>query len=226
VQQLGEVAIEKNVILAKRWNCWNASPRHATHKTKRVALHKPITLTDFLAWEERQDLRYEFDGFEPVAMTGGTIAHHQITFDLRVALAARLAGKRCRPLGPNVKIIADGRARYPDAIVVCRPVSPAATIADDPVVVFEVLSAGSGETDLIDKNREYRATPSIQRYVVLQQTHKAAIVFVRREAGWLSEIVSGDDASLDLPEIGIAVPLHEIYANAGLSEAPQDGTAG
>jgi len=195
------------------------------HADMSVALHKPMTLAEFLAWEERQELRYEYDGFEPVAMTGGTIAHDQITFDLRTALTARLAGTRCRPLGPNVKIIADGRARYPDAIVVCRPVSPTATVAGDPVVVFEVLSEGSSETDLIDKNREYRATPSIQRYVVLQQTHKAAIVFVRREDGWLSEIVSGDDASLDLPEIGIAVPLHEVYANSGLSEVPPAGTA-
>jgi len=190
-----------------------------------VALHKPVTLPEFLAWEERQDLRYEFDGFAPVAMTGGTIARDQITFDLRTALVARLAGSPCRPLGPNVKIIADGRVRYPHAIVVCRPVSPAATIASDPVVVFEVLSEGSSQTDLIDKNREYRATPSIKRYVILQQTHRAAIVFVRREDGWLSEIVSGDDASLDLPEIGIVVPLHEIYANAGLSDVPHESVA-
>ncbi len=138
--------------------------------------------------------------------------------------AARLAEKPCRPLGPNVKIIADGRARYPDAIVVCRAVSPTATIADDPVIVFEVRSEASSETDLIDKNREYRATPSIQRHVVLQQTHKAATVFVRRQDGWLSEIVSGDDARLDLPEIRIAVPLHEVYANARLSEVLQEGT--
>ena len=140
--------------------------------------------------------------------------------------AARLARKPCRPLGPNVNFIADGRARYPDAIVVCRPVSPTATatVADDPVVVFEVLSEGSSEIDLIDKNREYRATPSIQRYVVLQQMHKAAIVFVRRQDGWLSEIVSADDARLNLPEIGIAVPLHEVYAKTGLREAPQEAT--
>ena len=186
-----------------------------------VALHKPMTLAEFLAWEERQELRYEFDGFEPVGMTGGTIAHDQITFDLRTALATRLAGKPCRPLGPNVKVIVGGRIRYPDALVVCRPVSPTATIAEDPVVVFEVLSDGTSKTDVIDKNQEYRATPSIQRYVILQQTHKAAIVFVRRADGWLSEIVSGDEATLDLPEIGIAVPLHEVYANAGLAEEAQ-----
>jgi len=187
-----------------------------------IAVHKPVTLAEFLAWEERQELRYEFDGLEAVAMTGGTIAHDQINFDLRTALAARLARNPCRALGPNVKIIADGRAHYPDAIVVCRPVSPTATIVADPVIVFEVLSEGSSQTDLIDKNREYRATPSIQRYVVPQQTHKAAIVFVRREDGWLSEIVSGDDASLALPEIGILVPLHEVYLNSGLPDVAQE----
>jgi Uma2 family endonuclease len=184
-----------------------------------AALETPMTLAEFLAWEGRQELRYEFDGVEPLAMTDGTIAHDQITFDLRAALAARLAGKRCRPLGPNVKIIVAGRARYPDAFVVCQPVSPTATIAPDPVVVFEVLSEGSAETDMIDKKREYRASHSIRRYVVLQQTHQAAVVFVRQEQGWLSEIISGDAAILDLPEIEIAMPLHEVYANAGLDRA-------
>jgi Uma2 family endonuclease len=184
-----------------------------------------MTLAEFLAWEERQELRYEFDGFEPIEMAGATIAHAQITFELRKALDARLAGKPCQPLGPNVKIIVDGRTRYPDAFVVCQPVDPTATIAGDPVVVFEVLSEGSSETDLIDKNREYRATPSIQRYVVLQQTHMGAIVFARRQDGWLSEIVSGDGAILDLPEIGIAVPLHEVYANSGLPEVSREPTA-
>jgi Uma2 family endonuclease len=190
-----------------------------------IAYQSPMTLAEFLAWEERQDLRFEFDGSEPVAMTGGTVAHDQITFNLRKALDARLAGKPCRPLGPNIKIIVDGRTRYPDAFVVCQPVAPTATIAGDPVVVFEVLSEGSSETDLIDKNREYRATPSIQRYVVLQQTHRAAIVFVRREDGWLSEIVSGDEANLEMPEIGVIVPLHEIYVNSWLPEAPGDTAA-
>jgi Uma2 family endonuclease len=178
----------------------------------------PMTLAQFLAWEERQELRYEFDGFQPLAMTGGTVAHDQITFNLRKALDARLAGMPCRPLGPNIKIIVDGRARYPDAIVVCLPVSPDASVVDDPVIVFEVLSDGTSKTDLIDKNREYRATPSIQRYVILHQTHRAASVFVRREADWLSEVVVGDNAFLHLPEVGIDIPLDEIYSNAWLAD--------
>jgi len=36
-----------------------------------VVTRKSMTVEAFLAWEERQELRYAFDGFEPVAMTGG-----------------------------------------------------------------------------------------------------------------------------------------------------------
>jgi len=31
-----------------------------------------MSLAEFLAWEERQERRYEFDGFQPLTMTGGT----------------------------------------------------------------------------------------------------------------------------------------------------------
>ena len=86
---------------------------------------------------------------------------------------------------------------------------------DASVIVFEVLSDSTSQTGRIDKNREYRATPSI----VLQQTRMVAIVFHRRGQDCLSEIVSGPDATLDLPEIGIEVPLREVYVNVGLSEA-------
>jgi len=78
-----------------------------------VALRKPMTLTEFLAWEERQELRYEFDGFQPVAMTGGTLAHDLITFNVRKSLDTRLAGQPCRPWGPNVKILTPGRHAIP-----------------------------------------------------------------------------------------------------------------
>ncbi len=55
-----------------------------------------------------------------------------------------------------------------------------AKVVADPIVVFEVLSPGSLHDDLIVKNAEYRATPSIQRYGVLQQSHIGALVFTRR----------------------------------------------
>ena len=57
-----------------------------------VALPKPMTLQDFLSWEEQQPLRYEFDGFAPVAMTGGTAAHAAIQRNLLFSLTGLLRG--------------------------------------------------------------------------------------------------------------------------------------
>ena len=47
-----------------------------------VVLRRPMTLPEFLVWEERQELRYEFDGSRPVAMTGGTYEHDAIQVNL------------------------------------------------------------------------------------------------------------------------------------------------
>jgi hypothetical protein len=70
---------------------------------------------------------------------------------------------------------------------------------------------------------EYQATPSIQRYVILEQTHAGAQVFSRRGADWIVETAKDDDI-LRLPEIGIEIPLAEIYADVALVEDEEAGT--
>lgn len=61
-----------------------------------VALRRTMTVDDFLVGEARQPERYEFDGFQPVAMNGGTVAHAVIGSSLIVELASRLCGTPCR----------------------------------------------------------------------------------------------------------------------------------
>jgi Putative restriction endonuclease len=73
-----------------------------------IALRRPISLAEFLAWEKRQELRYEFDGFQPVAMVGGSAAHAAVQRNLLSALTVRLRGKRCQPYGSDLKIEAAG----------------------------------------------------------------------------------------------------------------------
>ncbi|MFL5282314.1 MAG: Uma2 family endonuclease [Rhodopila sp.] len=55
------------------------------------------TAREFLAWAARQEERYEFDGQQPVAMTGGTARHNRISHNIYLALGTRLRGKRCTP---------------------------------------------------------------------------------------------------------------------------------
>ncbi len=123
-----------------------------------VALRQTMTLAQFLAWEERQELRYEFDGFHALARTGGTIEHEMIGGNIRAILRDRLKGTPFRVLGPTIKIEVQGHIRYPDALVSCAPMQRGDRIAPQPVIVFEVLSESTSRTDRIDKLREYQAT--------------------------------------------------------------------
>ncbi len=176
-----------------------------------LALRKPLTLAEFLEWEELQPLRYEFAGVGPVDMTGGTAGHAQIQRNLAFALTARLRGKPCQFLGSDLKFqVAEGHVRYPGGMVVCSPVDRTATVVYDPVVVFEVLSPSTTHNDRIVKAREYQATPSVQRYIMLEQDSVNAVVYARSGEAWTHEILVAD-CILTLPEIGVEFPLAELY---------------
>ena len=119
-------------------------------------LRKSWTQEEFFSWAEAQDTRYEFDGSEPVAMTGGNIAHNRVIRNLQFALTARLRGGPCEPLGPDAGVVTVHRAvRYPDGLVTCSEVRGEAKV----VAVFEVVSSGSGRVDRIVKARRPYARP-------------------------------------------------------------------
>ncbi|MBS0639177.1 MAG: Uma2 family endonuclease [Proteobacteria bacterium] len=151
-------------------------------------------------------------------MTGGTVEHEIIGNNVRTSLQNRLAGQRCRVFGPTMKIEVAGRIRYPDAFVFRGPVPPGSTVLRDPVVVFEVLSPNTSHTDRLDKFNEYRATPSIRRYVLLEQDALAAMVFVRRGQDFVAETAGADDV-LAIPEIGVEIGLAEFYVGLDLTKA-------
>ena len=182
-----------------------------------VALRRPMSLDDFLDWEERQEQRHEFDGFQPVAMTVGTSEHSAIQRNLIIALGNRLRARLCQVHGSELKIAAAGGVRYPDAFVVCSPIPRGTTVVTDPVVVFEVLSPSTSTTDRIVKNKEYRDTPSIQRYIMLEQDRQAATVFARAGDDWVGHVVSGD-VVLAMPEIGIELQLAELHEGVSFAE--------
>jgi Uma2 family endonuclease len=176
-----------------------------------------MTVADFLAWEERQAIRWEFNGFEPVAMTGGTRAHEIISGNILIEVQTRLAGQRCRAFGANLKIEVAGRIRYPDAFVTCTPGPSGQTVVTDPVVVFEVLSESTSRIDRIEKLHEYGATPSVQRYVILEQDAVAGVAFVRKGTDLVAEALFADGI-LRMPEIGVELPLAAFYAGVDLTE--------
>lgn len=177
-----------------------------------------MTPAEFLAWEGKQELKWEFDGSQPVAMTGGTDAHSAIQGNLITALTVRLRGKPCCPRGLGIKVEIGSKCRYPDAFVSCTPVARGATIAANSVVIFEVPSESMASTDRTTKLVEYRLLPPLQRYVLLEQVAPLATIFTRSDTGWSIEVLDAN-GTLSMPEIGVEIPMAKLYEGLELTGA-------
>ena len=84
--------------------------------------------------------------------------------------------------------------------------------------MFEVVSPGTSHTDRIVKPREYQATWSIQRYVIVEQGSIAATVFTRRGEDWIARALTNGD-TLEMPEIDVEIGLAEIYGDVEFGPA-------
>jgi Uma2 family endonuclease len=196
-------------------------PNRARIAPMNAPLRKPWTQDQFFTWASSQEGQYEFDGFEPVAMTGGNANHNRITLNVQAALRGRLRAGPCEPLGPDAGVTTVGTAvRYPDALVTCSKFPGTALTIPGVVVVFEVVSQSTSRIDRIVKVREYAAVPTIRRYVILETTTAGITVFERPDAdtAWTASTLTGDD-TLRMPEISIEVPVAELYERLDFSDS-------
>jgi len=85
-----------------------------------TVLDRAWTTESFLAWEDKQEGKHEFDGRKVVPITGGSLAHQDIVFNLRTALARLLTGQPVRA-AHEMRIRIGERIRYPDVVIdLCR----------------------------------------------------------------------------------------------------------
>jgi Uma2 family endonuclease len=81
---------------------------------------------------------------------------------------------------------------------------------DDVIVAFEVLSPSTQDRDLRWKRAAYLSLPSLTDYVVVAQDAVDVVVF-SRESGFAERRIQSLQASIDLPSLGISLPLAEVY---------------
>ena len=169
---------------------------------------KPLTLDEFLDWERAQPERFEFDGIQPVAMTGGSVAHARLVRRLVAVLTERVHPE-CEVFGGDLKVLTAGRARYPDVTVVCGTTEPSGDTVE-PSVIIEVPSPSTALTDRRVKPAEYASLPTLLVYAMLEPDQPQAVV-LRRSNGWREEGVSGLDSVLPFPELNVQLPLALLY---------------
>jgi Uma2 family endonuclease len=149
---------------------------------------RPWTTASFLAWEDRQEFRYEFDGHRVIPMTGGSFAHQRIVFNLCLSLMD-LIGDRPLVVVQEMRLRIGAQIRYPDIVICTGPLDQTTRTLTDAVVLFEVLSDDTATTDRVQKLIDYAAVPGLRAYVLLEQTAVAATLFRREpDAAWTASV--------------------------------------
>ena len=134
----------------------------ATMAAMNLAVRKPMSLAEFLEWEERQELRYEFDGVEPSAMTGRSgdprrysAQPHDRGRKPSAREAVQISWKRPQNPGRREAAPVTRTASW----FVPTGVAPNATTFRDPVVIFEVLSPSTAARTASSRPASTRRRP-------------------------------------------------------------------
>jgi Uma2 family endonuclease len=109
----------------------------------------------------------------------------------------------------------DNSIRYPDGSVYCgarKPGDEEAKAFSDPLILFEVLSAGTARTDLREKLEEYKELPSVDTIVFVDIATERLRVVQRTGPNSWNETKFDQPVDLALPSLNITIPHDEIFA--------------
>jgi Uma2 family endonuclease len=169
---------------------------------------------EYLEWEEQQDIKHEYINGEVFAMTGGTIPHNDIAFNLASGLKNHLKGSNCRVNIADAKVGVSeiGPFIYPDVVVSCHPQDKQAIkFIQFPCLIVEVLSPSTEAYDRGGKFQQYRRIESLQEYVLISADKIGLDCFRLNDRGlWeLHPFAEGDD--VHLVSVDFTFPLSLVY---------------
>jgi Uma2 family endonuclease len=174
-----------------------------------------VSVEEYLADELTGRSKHEYVAGEVYAMAGARNVHNLIASNILGELYSRLRGRPCRGYNSDTKIRiqfpAHTRFYYPDALVVCRENPPNDSFQENPAVVVEVLSPRTDRIDKLEKKEAYLSLASLSAYLLVEQQAPKVLVYRRADMEFVREDYEGMSAFIPLPEIGIDLPLFEIY---------------
>ena len=175
-----------------------------------------VTPEEYLAGEAVSDVRHEYLAGVVYAMSGTTMTHGRIIHNIDRELGQQLRGRRCEAFTSGIKIRirvgADEFYYYPDVLVECGRPAGESLFAEEPRVIFEVLSSSTERTDRYEKRLNYQKLATLDVYVLVDQARVAVTAYRRADGDdWTAESLRDPQAVLDLPTVGCALPLAAIY---------------
>lgn len=144
-----------------------------------------LTAEEYLAWEEQQELKYEYIDGKILTMEGVSLIHNDITLNTYRMLRPHIKKRGCRINVSDVKVQGKANRRYfyPDLVISCHSKDKRANKwIQFPSVIVEVLSPSTANYDKDRKLKLYRQIPSLQEYILLD-SRRISVELFQRQAG-------------------------------------------
>ena len=183
--------------------------------TAKLAQADQMTVEEFLAfYDQRPDgERWELIEGQPFMSPSPTEWHQLIAVNIASAINAAKLQKNATwtaLLGIGTRVpVSPNSLPQPDVFVKSGAPSDA-SVTDDALIIFEVLSKSNTKSDQAWRKRVYASVPNCQHYVTISTKTKEATRYDRND-GWLGETITGPAAVLSLPAIDVTIPLTDIY---------------
>jgi Uma2 family endonuclease len=177
----------------------------------------PMTVEEFYAFTDTRpdEEKWELIDGEPILNASPSPVHQWIVANLTLALGNRARGLNASwAVLPGLGVrVSDVNRPEPDVMIVPRDGSSADRLGrdrSDVIVAFEVLSPSTEQRDLRWKRAAYTTLPAITHYIVVAQDTIEVVAFAR-DAGFAERRLRSLADSVELPSLGISLPLSEIY---------------
>lgn len=181
--------------------------------------HRELSYVEYLAAERDSAMKHGFEGGLVTAVSAGSRRHNAVASRISAALETdRRAGGVAFQFDQRVRVLATGKATYPDVSMVCGliegdPADPSGATITNPTVLVEVLSASTEHEDRANKWQHHQLPPSRRECVIASQTEPRVERFGRTQAGgWehldvtAGEIVLTCGAVIDVRRLNDSLP--------------------
>lgn len=187
-------------------------------KDEVLTASRPMTVEEYIAFEESAEVRHEFINGNLIPMPGTTDDHNTVCMNIVQALRAllkqqTLAGYRVYQESVKVQITSERDYTYPDVMLTgdSRDLENR-YIKKYPAVIFEVLSKSSRIEDSTDKFIRYKQIESLRNYILVDSEKMIVEVRAKTESGvWEASSYVQSDGRFPVPALGIDLVFDEVY---------------
>jgi Uma2 family endonuclease len=171
--------------------------------------------------EMASPIRHEYVNGQVFAMSGASKSHNRICLNLSGLIEEHLDGTSCSVYVVDLKLRIEKADcfYYPDLMVTCEPFDADQYVITEPVLIIEVLSPSTRQTDLREKLAAYKSIHTVKQYVIIYQDRMRIELHQRVNQEQWDAIILHRLANLELtccPGKSLNIPVERIYKGLDL----------